>query len=188
MSRRGWYTLPGMALAGYGWAQVREPGRWAGLGVALALGLAVWPVLVLAVVFGLPALAQLAIPRSWRRKYRHRYERNTQKSARIPKWLRAVVLAMDRHRCAHCGIRAALQIDHIMPWSLGGMTSLWNLAALCRDCNLAKSNYWRYRDGYVVYRAWEGCDVPARAAAILATEKRARWNLARWWRAAWALG
>jgi len=38
-----------------------------------------------------------------------------------------------------------------------------------------------------VYRAWEGSADAITAAAILAVEKRARLNPARWWRAAWSL-
>ena len=34
-----------------------------------------------------------------------------------------------------------LQADHIIPWSLGGLTTWENLQLLCGSCNLAKSNH-----------------------------------------------
>ena len=34
-----------------------------------------------------------------------------------------------------------LQADHIIPWSLGGLTTWENLQLLCGCCNLAKSNH-----------------------------------------------
>ncbi len=33
-----------------------------------------------------------------------------------------------------------LHADHIIPWSLGGLTTWENLQILCRSCNLTKSN------------------------------------------------
>ncbi|MDR0540570.1 MAG: HNH endonuclease [Spirochaetaceae bacterium] len=33
-----------------------------------------------------------------------------------------------------------LEIDHIVPWSLGGKTDLTNAQVLCRNCNRRKSN------------------------------------------------
>jgi len=126
-------------------------------------------------------------PRRCRVWYRARYTRESQRSARIGARLRRRVLAADRHRCVSCHRRDELQIEHVMPWSLGGLSWWWNLVTLCGDCNRVKSNYWRFRDGYVVYRAFEGYGVPGRAAAILARERRARRNPLRWLRAAWAI-
>lgn len=60
--------------------------------------------------------------------------------------LRFEVLARDRFTCRFCGASPAkdpsvtLHIDHIVPWSKGGETTLINLQTLCSKCNLGKSN------------------------------------------------
>lgn len=57
--------------------------------------------------------------------------------------LRFEVFRRDSYRCQYCG-RAApeypLHVDHIVPWSKGGETSIENLVTSCRECNLGKSN------------------------------------------------
>jgi 5-methylcytosine-specific restriction endonuclease McrA len=61
------------------------------------------------------------------------------------------VLERDRWTCQLCGIRTpkrlrgsydlkAPEVDHIVPASLGGMTSYANLQCACRRCNIKKSN------------------------------------------------
>ena len=60
--------------------------------------------------------------------------------------LRYQVLKRDFFRCCYCGASPAkdptveLHIDHIVPWSKGGSTSLDNLQTLCSRCNLGKSD------------------------------------------------
>jgi len=60
--------------------------------------------------------------------------------------LRFKVLQRDGFACRHCGDSPAkspgvdLHVDHIIPWSKGGETSLENLQTLCSKCNLGKSN------------------------------------------------
>lgn len=60
--------------------------------------------------------------------------------------LRFQVMRRDNFRCCYCGASPAkdpsveLHIDHIVPWSKGGETSLDNLQTLCSVCNLGKSN------------------------------------------------
>lgn len=60
--------------------------------------------------------------------------------------LRYQVLKRDNFSCCKCGASPAknpsvqLHIDHIIPWSKGGETTLDNLQTLCSDCNLGKSN------------------------------------------------
>jgi HNH endonuclease len=186
--RRAELLSPALAGAAALWAHAHRPGALPGLAIAEALTLALWPLILLAVVFGIPAASSRIIPARWRRAYRRRYTRESQRSARIPAWLRRSVLAADRYRCAHCGYAGELQVDHVFPWSLGGMTCLWNLVTLCGTCNRAKSNYWRYRSGLVIYRAFAGYDVPALAEQILASERRRRWSPLRWLLAAWSLG
>lgn len=56
---------------------------------------------------------------------------------------REVVDAVYRRygaRCVYCGSTENLQLDHIIPFSKGGATSLENLQLLCQKCNLEKSN------------------------------------------------
>ncbi len=38
-------------------------------------------------------------------------------------------------RCSHCKSQFALEIDHIIPYSLGGISQASNLRLLCRNCN-----------------------------------------------------
>lgn len=67
----------------------------------------------------------------------------------IPLSLRWEILRRDGLRCLACGRASALDgvklhIDHIKPFSLGGLTEKSNLRTLCSDCNLGRSN--RYTD------------------------------------------
>jgi hypothetical protein len=62
----------------------------------------------------------------------------------IPAGLRYQVLERDRV-CRLCGRGPGqdgvqLHIDHIQPYSLGGLTVLTNLQVLCNKCNLGKGN------------------------------------------------
>lgn len=57
------------------------------------------------------------------------------------------LLAGAGHRCEHkpilgrrCRTTSGLQADHVIPWSRGGATELWNGQVLCRRHNKAKSN------------------------------------------------
>lgn len=60
--------------------------------------------------------------------------------------LRLAVLTRDNFRCVYCGKSPAtnrgtrLHIDHIIPFSKGGTSTLENLQTLCEECNLGKSN------------------------------------------------
>ncbi len=64
----------------------------------------------------------------------------------IPLGLRYKVLIRDRSRCVRCGANPAtnptcnLHIDHIIPFSKGGKTTIENLQILCESCNLGKGN------------------------------------------------
>lgn len=175
--------IPAIPAGICSWAYLGELGAAGGFAVAVALGLLLWPLLILGAVFFLPSAAGALVPRRWRIRWRHTHERPS-----IPAWLRRAVLEADRHRCVFCGSRAGLQLDHVRPWASGGLTSLWNLVTLCGRDNRTKSSYWRDRDGYVHYRSFQGSDDVRKAAEILAAERRARLNPLRWLRAAWSLG
>lgn len=60
--------------------------------------------------------------------------------------LRFLVMQRDNFKCCICGASPAkdpsieLHIDHIIPWSKGGETTIENLQTLCSRCNLGKSN------------------------------------------------
>jgi hypothetical protein len=60
--------------------------------------------------------------------------------------LRFKVMRRDNFTCCHCGASPAkqlgieLHIDHVIPWSKGGETTLNNMQTLCSRCNLGKSN------------------------------------------------
>lgn len=59
--------------------------------------------------------------------------------------VRYEVLRRDHFRCVTCGASPAndrgcvLHVDHVVPVSRGGDTTLANLRSLCQDCNLGKS-------------------------------------------------
>ena len=61
--------------------------------------------------------------------------------------VRFQVLQRDHFRCVACGKSPAtetgvkLHVDHVVPWSRGGDSSIDNLQTLCETCNLGKSNW-----------------------------------------------
>ena len=69
-----------------------------------------------------------------------------QKSRTPSTRLRFEVLIRDKSTCRMCGASptkdptVTLHIDHIIPWSKGGKTTLSNLQTLCATCNLGKSD------------------------------------------------
>jgi len=60
--------------------------------------------------------------------------------------LRFDVLKRDNFKCCACGASPSkdptveLHIDHIIPWSKGGESTMDNLQTLCSKCNFGKSN------------------------------------------------
>lgn len=58
----------------------------------------------------------------------------------IPKEVVDTVWNRDGGRCVYCGSTENLHLDHIIPFSKGGDTSVENLQLLCQKCNLQKSN------------------------------------------------
>ena len=63
----------------------------------------------------------------------------------VPRALRERVAAQAKHRCGYCLTAAAIvgtpmEIDHIVPRSLGGLTEEDNLWLACSLCNEHKGN------------------------------------------------
>lgn len=58
----------------------------------------------------------------------------------IPREIVDAVYKRDGGRCVYCGSTQNLQLDHIIPFSKGGATTLENLQLLCQKCNIEKSN------------------------------------------------
>lgn len=58
--------------------------------------------------------------------------------------LRFDVFIRDNFRCRYCGVSvdngAILHVDHVVPESKGGPTTMDNLVTACIDCNLGKSD------------------------------------------------
>jgi len=57
--------------------------------------------------------------------------------------VRYTVLKRANYHCELCGIRAddkALEVDHIVPKSIGGVDDITNYQALCYSCNASKGN------------------------------------------------
>lgn len=69
------------------------------------------------------------------------------KSRAVSGKLRYQVLKRDNFKCCACGASPAkdpsveLHIDHVIPWSKGGETSMANLRTLCSRCNLGKGDF-----------------------------------------------
>lgn len=182
---------------------------WAGRGLAVlsAVSLLLVPVVMLAVVTTPGALAKAVVPRRLRAWWRGRHWWRDRSQHPKPKTLLVrTVRAADRNRCVGCGVRQAeltaaaamlkaaggrprssLELDHYFPFSLGGLLIVWNLFLLCPSCNVVKSNYWKDDGGRVTYRPFRGAANRDQAAVILRREWVQRFNLLRWWRAAWAL-
>jgi hypothetical protein len=58
--------------------------------------------------------------------------------------LRFEIFARDGYKCVICGRNAddgvKLHVDHIHPFSKGGLTKKENLRTLCLECNIGKGN------------------------------------------------
>jgi HNH endonuclease len=62
----------------------------------------------------------------------------TQRREPIPREVRLAVWQRDGGRCRQCGDNFDLQYDHVIPFSMGGASSVENLQLLCGPCNRDK--------------------------------------------------
>jgi 5-methylcytosine-specific restriction endonuclease McrA len=61
-------------------------------------------------------------------------------SPAIPPNVRQAVLDRDDYICRYCGRRSqTMEVDHIIPVSQGGTSTLGNLVTACRECNRKKA-------------------------------------------------
>ena len=98
---------------------------------------------------GVPIALVIIAVLAWlyfRRRRRSRVTESTDEPtprSRIPAGLRYEVLKRDGGECVVDGRKPPewpLHIDHIVPLSKGGKTTLDNLQTLCAECNLGKGN------------------------------------------------
>jgi len=193
--RAAHWLIP-VGLSAWAWDRLGKPGGGQALAITTAVMVAAWPLVILWCWYGLPAAIRAIEPREHRARRRnkivHLSDGTWGKRPRppVPQRLQDIAFRAYRHRCVSCRERTGLQIEHIMPWSRGGLNSMWNFTLLCAEENNLKSDYWVYRGGRVYYRHRYGGGTPdqrAAAAVILARERRRRANPVRWLAIAWLL-
>lgn len=75
------------------------------------------------------------------RSVRYNQPRFKKASRNIPKHVERAVRNRDGNRCRNCGVVTEFtQLDHILPFDLGGPTTVENLQLLCPTCNTSKGN------------------------------------------------
>jgi len=78
-------------------------------------------------------------------KLQHKKSAKTQR-ALMTNWLRNTIKERDNYTCQLCHVSLAeqnlllLEVDHIIPISKGGLSTIDNLQTLCWKCNRTKSN------------------------------------------------
>ena len=50
------------------------------------------------------------------------------------------IRASQNDKCAHCGNKGGLEMDHVIPLSAGGCHMAHNLQGLCKSCNSRKKD------------------------------------------------
>ena len=75
---------------------------------------------------------------------------DNKKTIKAKKTTRYAVFLRAGFKCQCCGAKpmptndVVLHLDHVIPKSMGGIDDPINLQALCRDCNLSKTNAFAY--------------------------------------------
>jgi 5-methylcytosine-specific restriction endonuclease McrA len=64
--------------------------------------------------------------------------KSIEESRYVSQDLRKSIMERDGFRCVRCGNAQALDVDHAVPFSIGGKSDIDNLQILCRDCNSEK--------------------------------------------------
>lgn len=79
-----------------------------------------------------------------RQEYQDHRIANDAEHAKVTRAMRYNVLRRDGFKCVRCGRGSAdgvkLHVDHIVPVSRGGKSTMDNLQTLCEDCNCGKGN------------------------------------------------
>lgn len=72
------------------------------------------------------------------RRYTTRHHGSRSRREKIDHSTRRAAYERDQYRCVECGTHIDLTLDHVNPVSLGGASTLENLATMCRSCNSRK--------------------------------------------------
>ncbi|MER7514472.1 HNH endonuclease [Streptomyces lavendulae] len=58
----------------------------------------------------------------------------------LPPAVREAVLEAHCGGCTYCSWENAEEVDHVIPWDIGGRNDITNLVPACRSCNRSKGN------------------------------------------------
>ncbi len=87
---------------------------------------------------------------NWRRKRKEELQ-SAHKDRMPDQELRKIVMKRDHWTCRYCGDKAE-EIDHVIPFSKGGLTRIDNLVASCYRCNRKVRD--RVFDSFEAKQAW----------------------------------